>query len=97
MTERAKTRYRSQMKILADMLSAIESEGGEALPTRIMFKANLSYDRLERYLSQLKQLGLIEELGNGERIAYSLTEKGSDFLVEFRKIEEFAKAFGIPL
>jgi len=97
MTDRAKAKYRSQMKILADMLEAIESEGGRALPTRIMFRANLSYDRLERYLSDLVQLGLVEELRDGDKVAYGLTGKGVNYLVEFRRVVDFAKAFGIPI
>jgi predicted transcriptional regulator len=97
MTDRAKAKYRSQMKIFADMLEAIESDGGKALPTRIMFKANLSYDRLEKYLSDLMQLGLVEELRDGDKVVYGLTGKGVDYLVEFRRVMEFAKAFGITL
>ena len=97
MTDRAKAKYRSQMKIFADMLEAIESDGGKALPTRIMFKANLSYDRLEKYLSDLQQLGLVEELRDGDKVVYGLTGKGVDYLVEFRRVMEFAKAFGIAL
>jgi predicted transcriptional regulator len=97
MTGRAKAKYRSQMKILADMLEAIEADGGKALPTRIMFKANLSYDRLERHLSDLRQLGLVEEMEDGGKVVYGLTSKGVDYLVEFRRVVQFAKAFGIPL
>ena len=97
MTDRAKVKYRSQMKILADMLEAIESDGGKSLPTRIMFKANLSYDRLEKYISDLMLLGLVEELRDGDKVAYGLTGKGVEYLFEFRRVVEFAKAFGIPL
>ena len=91
------TKYRSKMRILADMLLALKSEGDIAIPTRMMLKANLSYDRLEKYLSQLKQLGLLEELSDGQRASYRLTENGLKFLVEFHKVVEFSKIFSIPI
>jgi len=93
----AKARYRSKMRILADILTVIRGEGGETLPTRILLHANLSYDRLERYLAQLMELGLVEAVKGGEKVAYRITEKGDRFLIEYGRVEEFARAFGIPL
>lgn len=87
------TKYRSQMRIYVDIMRVIQREGNEAKPTRILYGANLSHDRLVRYLEELKGLGVIEEV-NGEERFYRLTQKGIDFLNQFRKIESFAQAFG---
>lgn len=56
-------KYRSEIKILADILRVIRREV-RAKPTRIPYKANLSYDRLNKYLERLKSAGLIQELEN---------------------------------
>ncbi|RLF10590.1 MAG: hypothetical protein DRJ98_05720 [Thermoprotei archaeon] len=89
-------KYRSKLKIMSDMLSIIASEG-RAGPTKIMYGANLSHERLVRYLNELEERGLIKEVKVEERSFYELTDKGSSFLTELRKLEAFAKAFGVEL
>ena len=89
-------RYRSKVRICVDILSVILREG-EVGPTRIMYGANLSYDRLTKYLSYLLELGLVKEVERGDRTTYVLTEKGLRFLEEFRKFERFSRAFGIEI
>ena len=95
MTEKA--RYRSQIRIYADILRAIEKERGNAKPTHILYGANLSHDRLMKYLTQLKETGLVEDIGASDRTTYSLTDKGIEFLKEFRKVSQFAEAFGFVI
>ncbi|MCK4483487.1 MAG: hypothetical protein KAU89_01595, partial [Candidatus Thorarchaeota archaeon] len=91
--------YRSKMRILADMMRAIQGEGENgAGPTKILYTANLSHDRLTQYLEELVEKDLIV-LGNTEvnsRI-YALTEKGRDFLKEFVRVERISEAFGIEI
>jgi len=96
MTEKA-PKYRSQLRIYADILRVVEGERGNAKPTHILYGANLSHDRLVKYLNELRERGLIEETGVADRSAYSLTDKGIEFLKEFRKISEFAEAFGFVI
>ena len=79
------------------MLRVIEKERGNAKPTHILYGANLSHDRLVKYLTQLKELGLIEEAGLSDRTVYSLTDKGIEFLKEFKKVAQFAEAFGFVI
>ena len=90
-------KYRSQLRIYADILRVVERERGNARPTHILYGANLSHDRLVKYLTQLRERGLIEETGVADRTAYSLTDKGIEFLKEFRKVSEFAEAFGFVI
>ncbi|MFW9832744.1 MAG: winged helix-turn-helix domain-containing protein [Candidatus Thorarchaeota archaeon] len=94
-----KRAYRSKMRILADMMRAIQSEGEEgAGPTKILYAANLSHDRLTQYLDELIEKELITEKNpeNDSRV-YFLTEKGREFLIEFVRIERFSEAFGIEV
>lgn len=89
--------YRSKACIYFDILNQIVKEEGRAGPTRILYGANLSHDRLMKHLTQLISLGLVVEEKEDERILYSITEKGMNFIREFRRIQEFAKAFGISI
>jgi len=87
------------MRILADMMRAIQSEGEEgAGPTKILYAANLSHDRLKQYIDELVNKELIsEENPDSNNRTYYLTEKGREFLREFIRIERFSEAFGIDI
>ena len=94
-----KRAYRSKMRILADMMRAIQSEAEEgAGPTKILYAANLSHDRLKQYIDELldKEL-IVEEDPESNNRVYFLTEKGREFLREFIRIERFSEAFGIDI
>jgi predicted transcriptional regulator len=94
-----KRAYRSKMRILADMMRAIQGEGEDgAGPTKILYAANLSHDRLTQYLDELIEKCLIrEENQESENRTYFLTEKGREFLREFIRVERFSEAFGIDI
>jgi predicted transcriptional regulator len=95
--DREHKEYRSRTRIYADILNSILKRGGRSGPTRILYGANLSYDRLMKHLGQLKELGLVdEERLDGESV-YKLTDKGRAFVLEFIKVEKFAEAFGITI
>ncbi len=89
--------YRSKARIYADILNSILKHGGRSGPTRILYGANLSYDRLMKHLGQLIELGLVgEEKVDGESV-FKLTDRGRAFVLEFMKVEKFAEAFGISI
>lgn len=87
---------RSKIHILIDILRLIQRKG-KAKPTHILYGANLSHKRLKRYLELLKMNGFIEQTGDGGHTYYIITQKGYEFLNEFRKVEKMSEAFGIPI
>jgi predicted transcriptional regulator len=89
-------RQRSVLRINLDILNAIREEG-DAKPTHILYKANLSHDRLVRYLDELTAKGLIEVKQEGENRTYSMTTKGVQFLIEMRRAESFVQGFGLAI
>ncbi|RLE89724.1 MAG: hypothetical protein DRJ49_02080 [Thermoprotei archaeon] len=89
-------RRRSKIRIVVDIMRVLQMSSGAKI-TQIMCEANMPYDRLLRYLEELKSKGFITEKRSNDHTLYYLTRKGFDFLVEFKKIERFAKAFGIEL
>ena len=65
-------RRRSNIEVIADMLRL-----GEAGKTEIMYSANMSYFQLQKYLSFLLELGLIDKVKVGNpSITYRVTRKG---------------------
>jgi len=94
--QKATAKYRSQFRIYVDIMHVIQRENNEAKPTRILYGANLSHDRLIKYLEELKALDVIQETGTDDKV-YSLTQKGVEFMNNFRKVESFASAFGFKI
>ena len=90
-------KYRSQMRIYVDIMRVIEREENRAKPTRILYGANLSHDRLLKHLDELKTLGVIEEVVEADDRFYKLTQKGIEFMNQFRAVERFATAFGFVI
>ena len=85
---------RSKIRIYLDILLAIRQDG-KAKPTRVLQKANLSHDRLTKYLGELVEKKLVSENEeNGSRY-YSLTEQGVKFLEELKRAETFVSGFGL--
>ncbi len=89
--------YRSKTRIYADILASLLKHEGKSGPTRILYGANLSYDRLMKHLHQLIELGLVEEEKDESETIFKLTDKGRKFTLEFVKVEKFAEAFGITI
>jgi predicted transcriptional regulator len=89
-------KQRSVLRINLDILNAIREEG-DAKPTHILYKANLSHDRLVRYLDELTAKGLIEVRQDGDARTYRMTPKGIGFLIEMRRAEAFVRGFGLEI
>jgi Predicted transcriptional regulator len=87
---------RSRLRIIADILRVVESEG-EANVSKILLEANLSYARLTKYLDELVSKGFLERVADEREVKFRVTRKGQEFLREFRRIEQLAEAFGIKL
>ncbi|MGD6852943.1 MAG: winged helix-turn-helix domain-containing protein, partial [Candidatus Bathyarchaeia archaeon] len=58
--------------------------------TRIQVRMNVPFDRLKNYIEELKDLGLLED-----EKSLQLTEKGNEYLKEYRQILRFMKRMGL--
>jgi predicted transcriptional regulator len=84
---------RDKMKIYGDLLSILKAESRRTekiVLTRVQAKLNVPFDRLKRYISDLEDLGLIEN-----QVSYKLTSKGKEYLHEYRTILDFMERIGI--
>jgi predicted transcriptional regulator len=83
---------RDKLKIYGDLLAILnaESNNDKIVLSRVQVKIGVPFDRLKFYISDLKELGLIEE---GETLR--LTDKGKQYLSEYEDVLDFMKRMGI--
>ena len=86
---------RDKIGIIFDILTAIDKKGGKIKPTHLLYKANLSHQRMKKYITELLEKGLIEETSQNGNKVYSITEKGMQFINEYTRIKQFTESFGL--
>ena len=78
--------YRRKLDIIADVLSVAS---GGAKKTQIMYRANLSYRLLTKYLVEVRRAYLVS-FERGRR-CYVLTSKGEQFLELYKEYSRRAR------
>lgn len=86
---------RAKTDIIFDMLRAMEAKGGKIKPTHLLYKSNLSHQRMKLYLDELKQKEMIKDAEDDGKLVYELTDKGRWFLQNFKQMKAFTEAFGL--
>ncbi len=86
---------RDRVDVILAILETIYTEKNEAKPTHIMYKANLSHKLMDSYFKELMEKGIIEKFDSDGKTRIRLTEKGSEFLRELRKMKAFMESFGL--
>jgi predicted transcriptional regulator len=86
---------RSKSEIIWDMLVAIQVAGGEIKPTRLLYKANLSYNKMKDYLEELEEDNLININKIKDKKRITITTKGHYYVSELRKVRKLAKNIGL--
>jgi len=83
---------RDRVKIYGDILSAIwnERESDQIVLTRIQLKTNVPFDRLKAYLTELKELDLVQD-----EPTLRLSKKGQEFISEYKKVLDFMERMGL--
>ena len=84
---------RDKLKIYGDLLSVLRSESNQkerVVLTHVQVQINVPFDRLKNYITELRELDLIED-----EISLKLTEKGKQYLMEYERILEFMKRMGL--
>ncbi len=86
---------RTKIDIVYDMLKAIQDKGGTIIPTHLLYKSNLSHQRMKLYLDELKGKKLLIEAHEKDKLVYKLTDEGLQFIKNFKQLKEFTEAFGL--
>jgi len=88
-------RKRTRLEIINDILRVIQEKNGKAKPTQILYKSNLSHFLLKDYLDELIKKKFILEKGTEKSKTYLITEKGNNYVKEYRLIKDFIDSFGL--
>ncbi len=86
---------RNKLDIIYDMLRAVEEKGGKIKPTHLLYKSNLSHQRMKLYLDELIEKKFLAEQEDKKQKFYELTDDGRKFLQRFKQMKEFTEAFGL--
>lgn len=86
---------RDKLQIIYDILVAVQEKDGRIRPTHILYKSNLSHQMLEEYLDELiaKKFLVVNIQKQGK--TYSLTQKGYDYINQYKLIINFVDSFGL--
>ena len=77
------------------MLLAMIKLGGRIKPTHLMYKSNLSHALMKDYINELILKDLMKEAYDKGKKVFEITQKGREFTLQYRKMKEFQKAFGL--
>lgn len=83
---------RDKLKIYGDLLTVLNDKpkNDRIVLTRVQVRINVPFDRLKKYISELKDLGLIND-----ETSLELSEKGRQYLREYGKILDFMNRMGL--
>ncbi len=76
---------RSRVELYIDILQAIAN--GQESPARIVYAANLSYDRVVKCLDFLEEQNLIKRSSDTKKRRYKVVSKGMDVLKYFGEVQ----------
>ena len=83
------------MEVMYDMLKVIDRKNGNIKQTQIMYKSNLSYKMMSKYLNELIQKNFVTEVIKSKKKTFMITEKGKLFIEKYASVREFRESFGI--
>ena len=86
---------RNRLEVIHDILKVINNKNGRIKPTHIMYRSNLSHQMMEEYLKELIEKDFVKEAKSKTGKTYYITEKGLEYLNQFRFIIEFTDTFGL--
>ncbi len=83
---------RDKLKIYGDLLAVLYDEANteKIVLTRVQVRIKVPFDRLKTYISELKELELIQD-----EASLKLTEKGKLYLREYEQVLDFMKRMGL--
>jgi predicted transcriptional regulator len=87
--------YRSRSRLVMDLLAAIKDEGPVGV-TRLLLVANMTHGKLQELLESFEQRGWVTRR-EGERNAWSLTERGERALADLRRVDAVMQDHGLGL
>jgi predicted transcriptional regulator len=89
------TTRRAKIEIIFDILKAIQDKGGVIKPTHLLYKSNLSHQKMTLYVNELIVKGFIKTELNNQNKVFAITSQGINYIQEYKKIKAFSDSFGL--
>ena len=90
--------YRHHQQILADVLLITQDAKRNGIAeTKLCTKSNISHGRLRSLLATLTGSGLVNQIKFDGRNTFVITEKGSQYLEQYKKFSEIAESMGLEM
>lgn len=90
--------YRNSMQIVVDLLTVTEQSGQEGIKTTsLLTKANLSHNRLSKFIDNLTGAGLINKIEYDGKNTFVITPKGRQYLESYKRFSSIAESFGLEM
>ena len=86
---------RDRLQVIHDILKTIKEKNGRIKPTHILYKSNLSHQMMDEYLTELIEKNFVIEEKIENNKTYSITQKGQDYLNQYKLIVNFVGSFGL--
>jgi predicted transcriptional regulator len=84
------------VEIYSDVFESLCFEGGKlgkASPTRVAHRSNIPYDRFQKIIDHLIEIGMVNRTNEG----LGITEKGLNCLLQIHKTNEFLRKMGLTI
>jgi len=86
---------RERLEIIKDILKVLQTNR-KMKPTRLLYASNLSPQMFKDYISELQMKKFIKlEQDKKDKNFFLLTDKGHNFLQEYKVIASFIENFGL--
>ena len=86
---------RERLEVIKDILRVVR-ENRSIKPTRLLYSSNLSPQMFKEYVNELLKKGFIKMNDEGDnKKTFSITNKGNEFLQQYKVIENFVENFGL--
>lgn len=87
---------RNEVQIIFELM--LEINEGNSQTSSLLRKVNIPYNKYQDLLEQLGNRGLLKTTDNGSKNSLELTEKGKEFLEQYRKFSKMMeRSYGLTL
>ncbi len=90
--------YRKSNQVIQTILEATQEKGRDGIKvTTLMNRSNLPHTRLKKILNNLIGNNLVVKFVVKDKQSFVITEKGIQYLAQYKKFVDMAGSFGLEL
>lgn len=87
---------RNEVQIIFEFMQEIKD--GNSQTSSLLRKVNIPFNKYQELVQQLKDRGMLSVTPDGSKVALELTDKGKEFLEQYKKFSKMMeKSYGLTL